>query len=95
MIQQDHSSAIEGMLEGVTFMNGMICVKVDDTQQPLQVSMQDGQVVGDNTIEPSPVKPLDQVKPVRHVEERSETMVRKTTRQQGAKFGTVLRGRSR
>jgi len=66
------------MLEGVTFMNGRICVKIDDAQQPFQVSMQDGRVVSDNTIEPSPVKPLVQAKSVRHVEEKLETMVRKT-----------------
>ena len=71
-------SAIEGMLEGVTFINGRICVKIDDAQQPFQVSMQDGRVVSDNTIEPSPVKPLVQAKSVRHVEEKLETMVRKT-----------------
>ena len=30
-IQQDHSLTMEGMLEGVTFKNGRICVKVDDS----------------------------------------------------------------
>ena len=77
-IQQDHSSAIEKMLEGVTFKNGRISVKIDDAQPPFQISMQDGRGASDHTVESSPVKPLAHVNSARHEKENLETTIRKT-----------------
>jgi hypothetical protein len=74
-IQQDHSLTIEGMLEGVTFKNGRICVRVDDAQPPFQICIQDGRMTSGDTGKPSQVQPLAHVNPGQLAKENLETTV--------------------
>jgi hypothetical protein len=88
------SSAIEEMLEGVTFKNGRICVKIDDAQPPFQISMQDGRGA---TIQSNPPRRSLWLRSIQYdMQRRSWRLLSgKLTRQLGVKSGTVLRGRSR
>jgi hypothetical protein len=74
-IQQDHSLTIEGMVEGVTFKNGRICVRVDDAQPPFQICIQDGRMTSGDTGKPSQVQPLAHVNPGQLAKENLETTV--------------------